>query len=356
MDNFTFTVPDGTARVSFYENPMVPDLSSESGIYVADTNTVDIVQSAHGFNTACPLVVIEAGEPYKNLTSIEKILKSALDSSLGRDSVFVGVGGGVITDMTAFAASLYMRGAQCELVPTTLLAMADAAIGGKTGVDFLNYKNCVGTFYPARHIHIAPSVLATLSETEYRSGLAEVLKTGMLYDSTLLDLMENNTNTILSRKPELVFEMVSRSAKAKAGVVERDLRESGERMFLNLGHTFAHALESVAGFGTIPHGEAVAWGIARALELGLNLGITDAVYAKRILSILTAYQWPTKPIHPVLQQKADFSSEKIAQQLVATMKNDKKKKGGIVRFVLQRNLTDTLVSEVLDSKVLEILQ
>jgi len=356
MKNFTFTVPDGTAMVSFYDKPRVPTLSPESGIYVADTNTVKILKQTEGFNKACPLVVIEAGESHKTLHSVEKILSAALKASLGRDSVFIGFGGGVITDMAAFAASIYMRGAQCELVPTTLLAMADAAIGGKTGVDFLNYKNCVGTFYPARKIHIAPSVLSTLSDIEYRSGLAEVLKTGMLYDTELLTLMENHTDTIIARKPEFLLEMVSRSARAKAGVVERDLRESGERMFLNLGHTFAHALESVVGFGTIPHGEAVAWGISRALALGISLGITDPLYAKRIQSILTAYQWPTEAVHPLVRNSTNFSPEQIAQQLVSTMKNDKKKKGGLVRFVLQRNLTDTLVTEVPDLKVLEILQ
>ena len=353
MENFTIPIPGFPVMVSFYDRVTVPALESGNGLYVADTNTAPLLKQADGFNPECPLVVLEAGEPAKNLRSIEHILKTALDASLGRDGVFAGFGGGVITDMTAFAASLYMRGARCELVPTTLLAMADAAIGGKTGVDFENYKNCVGTFYPAQHIHIAPSVLATLPEPEYRSGLAEVVKTAMLYDAELFDLLETKHAEILRGEPSFRYEMVNRCARAKAGVVERDLRESGERMFLNLGHTFGHALESVAGFGTISHGEAVAWGIARALELGLRLGITDPGYADRIRHILAAYGWPTDAVHPLM---AERGAADTAEKLLAAMKNDKKKKGGVVRFVLQRTLTDTFVTEVPDSAVLEILR
>lgn len=358
MDNFTIPIPGYPVTVSFYEKPTVPALEPGNGIYVADTNTAPLLRQAHGFNPDCPLVVLEAGETAKTLRSIELILRAALEASLGRDGVFVGFGGGVITDMTAFAASLYMRGARCELVPTTLLAMTDAAIGGKTGVDFENYKNCVGTFYPARHIHIAPSVLSTLPGVEYRSGLAEVVKTAMLYDSGLLDLLEKKSADILLGESIYRYEMVNRCARAKAGVVERDLRESGERMFLNLGHTFGHALESVAGFGAISHGEAVAWGIGRALELGVRLVITDPVYAERIRNILSAYGWPVGPVHPLLAGKVSSGTNnaETARKLLAAMKNDKKKKGGAVRFVLQRALNDTLVTEVPDSDVLEILQ
>lgn len=358
MDNFTIPIPGYPVAVSFYDKPAVPSLETGNGIYIADTNTVPLLKQADGFNPECPLVVLEAGETAKNLRSIECILKTALEASLGRDGIFAGFGGGVITDMTAFAASLYMRGARCELVPTTLLAMADAAIGGKTGVDFENYKNCVGTFYPAQHIHIAPSVLSTLPEEEYRSGLAEVVKTAMLYDPFLLDLLEKKKMDILRGESSYRYEMVNRCARAKAGVVERDLRESGERMFLNLGHTFGHALESVAGFGAVSHGKAVAWGIGRAMELGLRLGITDPVYAERIRHILSAYGWPVGAVHPLLagEKSSGTDSSETAMKLLAAMKNDKKKKGGVVRFVLQRALNDTFVTEVSDSDVLEILR
>ena len=182
-----------------------------------------------------------------------------------------------------------MRGAQLELVPTTLLAMADAAIGGKTGVDFGNYKNCIGTFYPAQKIHIAVSALEALPESEFRSGLAEVFKTALLYAPKLFQIMAEKRDAVLSRDGELLLEVVKRCVQAKAHVVERDLRESGERMYLNLGHTFGHALESVAGFGEVSHGDAVAWGIARALELGKRLGITDPGYIADVIPVLESY-------------------------------------------------------------------
>ena len=358
MDIFNFTLPSGPVSVLFHQEITVPQLPVSGGIYVADTNTAPLLRQAAGFNPSAPLVVIEPGEDHKTLANIERILETALASGLARDSLFVGFGGGVITDMTAFAASLYMRGAKLELVPTTLLAMADAAIGGKTGVDFGNYKNCVGTFYPAEKIHIAVSALATLNEKEFRSGLAEVFKTALLYAPKLFQILAERRDAVLSRESELLLEVVKRCVQAKALVVERDLHESGERMYLNLGHTFGHALESVTGFGTVTHGEAVAWGIARALELGKKLGITDEDYITDVIPVLESYGWSSAPVHPALTARiasGEFTGESAAEQLLAAMKNDKKKKGGNVRFVLQREINSTLVSEVSDSDVLAVL-
>lgn len=358
MDIFTFTVATGEIQVLYHPVLTVPALPPSGGIYVADTNTAPLLRGAAGFDSAAPLVVIDAGEQNKNIQSVSLILKSALDAGLGRDSLFVGFGGGVITDMTAFAASLYMRGARVELAPTTLLAMADAAIGGKTGVDFGNCKNSVGTFYPASKIHIAIPALATLPEAEYRSGLAEVLKTALLYAPKLFQILAERKDGVLARDGELLLEVVKRCVQAKAHVVERDLRESGERMYLNLGHTFGHALESVAGFGAVSHGDAVAWGIARALELGVRLGVTDPEYVSDVLPLLRAYGWSTDPVHPALAGRVAAGSlerDEVARTLLAAMKNDKKKREGAVRFVLQREMNSTFVSEVGDADVLAVL-
>ncbi len=353
MDNFTFTLPGGPFTVRFHETPSLSGFPQAGGMYVADTNTAEILKKTPGFNASVPLVILEAGESHKNFDSIKLILETALRSSLARDSVFVGFGGGVICDMTAFAASLYMRGARLQLIPTTLLAMADAAIGGKTGIDFENYKNCVGSFYPAEEIHIATAFLSSLSEREYRSGLAEVFKTALLYAPKLYQIMRERRPEILLRDPQLLAEIVRRCVQAKAKVVERDFRESGERMFLNLGHTFGHALESVAGFGAVTHGDAVAWGIGRAMDLGLKLGITDADYAAEIKTALAEYQWSADPLHPVFFGK---DSSEIATKLLTAMKNDKKKRDGAVRFVLQREINSTLVTEVPDEAVLAVLK
>lgn len=358
MDTFTFTVATGPVSVQFYPELTVPPLPPAGGIYVADTNTVPLLRSAAGFNPSAPLVIIEAGETNKSLRAIETILETALAAGLARDSLFVGFGGGVITDMTAFAASLYMRGAQLELVPTTLLAMADAAIGGKTGVDFGNYKNCVGTFYPAQKIHIAIPVLATLPESEFRSGLAEVFKTALLYAPKLFQIMAERREAVLARDGELLLEVVKRCVQAKAHVVERDLRESGERMYLNLGHTFGHALESVAGFGEVSHGDAVAWGIARALELGKRLGVTDPGYIADVIPVLESYGWSSSPVHPAIAKRIEadeISADGAAGAILAAMKNDKKKKAGAIRFILQREINSTLVTEASDADVLAVL-
>jgi 3-dehydroquinate synthase len=358
MDSFTFSVATGPVSVFFHPDLSVPEMPPAGGIYIADSNTRALLEKSARFDPARPLVIIEPGEEHKQLESIERILETALSAGLGRDSLFVGFGGGVITDMAAFAASLYMRGAQLELVPTTLLAMADAAIGGKTGVDFGNYKNCVGTFYPARAVHIPVSALETLPEAEFRSGLAEVFKTALLYAPKLFQIMGERKKEILARDPELLLEVVKRCVQAKAHVVERDLRETGERMYLNLGHTFGHALESVAGFGTVSHGEAVAWGIARALELGKSLGITDESYIADVLPVLESYGWSSAAVHPVLASRVasgDMDKDDVAPALLSAMKNDKKKKQGKIRFVLQREINSTLVTEAGDQDVLAVL-
>jgi len=225
-------------------------------------------------------------------------------------------------------------------------------------IDFGNYKNCVGTFHPAQKIHVSVPVLASLSEAEYRSGLAEVFKTALLYAPKLFQILAERKDEVMARDQVLLAEIVKRCVQAKARVVERDLRETGERMFLNLGHTFGHALESVAGFGNITHGEAVAWGIARALELGRRLGITDTEYIADVIPVLESYGWSSSPVHPVIAARiaeGKTTAADNANAIFMAMKNDKKKKAGNIRFILQREINSTLVSEVDDADVLAVL-
>ncbi len=353
MESFIFKTPAGDTEVLFYDDGEIAVLAlpPAGGIYVADSNTAPLLKKARGFAESAPLVVLPAGESGKTLEAVSSILDTALKASLARDSLFIGFGGGVITDMTAFAASIYMRGAVLELVPTTLLAMADAAIGGKTGVDFCSYKNSVGTFYPAQKIHIAAAALDTLNEKEFRSGLAEVFKTALLYDEELYSLFAKRKKEINARERSFIAEAVKRCVKAKAAVVERDVYEKGERAFLNLGHTFGHALEAAAGFGAVSHGEAVAWGIGRALALGERLGITDSEYRKEVSALLAEYGWVDAPVHPVLA-----GEEKAAEKLLAAMQGDKKRKGGTLRFILQKSLNSTLITAADPADVLAVLQ
>ena len=209
------------------------------------------------------LLVLEPGEGHKTIENVLAIVRTSLDCGLQRSSTFVGIGGGVICDMTAFAASIFKRGARLELVPTTLLAMVDAAVGGKTGCDFDSYKNMIGTFYPASRIHILGDFLQSLPESEYRSGLAETLKTALLYAPKLFSILQNQREQVMGRDPELVRQIIRRCVIAKASIVEKDLTETGLRMQLNLGHTFGHAIEKCADF-TVPHGFGVGIGMAIA--------------------------------------------------------------------------------------------
>ncbi len=235
------------------------------------------------------------------------------------------MGGGVVCDLTAFAASLYMRGCRLTLMPTTLLAMVDAALGGKTAVNLGSAKNLVGTFYPAEELVIWIPALATLPQVELRCGLAEAIKTALLGDPELLALLRARRTDLLRGDPAALEETVYRCLAVKGRIVENDLRETGERAALNLGHTFAHALESATGFRRFRHGEAVAWGLGKALELGAALGVTERALAGRITALLEGYGFSLKN-PPGLAPGT----------LLAAMRADKKRRAGGLRVVLLR--------------------
>ena len=300
-------------------------------LLVADTNTAPLCTAYEG-----PKVVLQPGETAKQWASVSAILDAALAAGITRDGRIIAVGGGVICDLAAFAASIYLRGVSCTLVPTTLLAMVDAAFGGKTGMNYGGLKNMVGTFYPADMLIIAPQSLETLSNREYQSGLAEVIKSAMVGDQDLFDFLPQAYGRVAAREMEAVRIIVERSLAVKAAVVERDFTETGVRASLNLGHTFGHALESVAGFGSWTHGEAVAWGIVCALDLGVQMKLTDPGYAEEAVALIESYGFPTHA--PGISVEA----------LLEAMQHDKKVKAGTMRFVLQRRLgaTETVAASL----------
>lgn len=348
--------------------------NSPQRIFVTDTNVASLKQMQpfvnffRGKNYSQPkiengfigtrgkdvLLILGSGEPFKTIESVLAICKAAIDSNAKRSAVFTGIGGGVITDMTAFAASIFKRGATCELVPTTLLSMVDAAIGGKTGCDFDSYKNMIGSFFPAQKIHIIPSFIQSLPENEYRSGMAEVVKTALLYSKELFEKLASKPEILQNRKDPLVEEMIKICVNAKAAVVEQDLTEKNIRMQLNLGHTFGHALETRAGLGKVSHGDAVAWGIARAAELSKKIGLCTENYVQTVKSALSSFGWETQPMHSSLNGK--FASEKeAALSLFEAMKKDKKNASNKVRFVLQEDVGETVITEVDEKDVLSVL-
>ncbi len=293
------------------------------------------------------LIVIPAGEEYKTIDTVLAIVKSALEISLSRKDTFVAIGGGVITDLTAFASSIFKRGAQVEFISTTLLGMCDAAIGGKTGCDFDDFKNITGTFYPARKLYIFTGFLNSLSESEFRSGLAEVIKTALLFDEKLFELLKNDRKKILSHNPETLFAIVSRCVKAKSRIVQKDLTEKNQRMLLNFGHTFGHALESRAGLGKLSHGECVAWGISRALTLCDKLNLCSTKYKDDVCALLKDYGFTVSTVHPAFND---------AEKILETMKNDKKNDSDKIRLILQNALCENIILEIPDDKILTALK
>lgn len=339
-ERMVFRVGPVSTSVRFMERAEVTRGVAESLLWVCDRTTRALFPEVEADSH---LVVLDPGEEHKSWESVERILRRAIDSGLGRDATFVALGGGVLGDLTGFAASVFMRGCRLCLVPTTLLSMVDASLGGKTGIDFGGYKNMVGTFHPAEEIRIAPELLATLPERELSSGLAEVIKHALLERSDLLSILRERREAILRRDPALMTEVVSRSLAVKGRLVEADFKEAGVRAHLNLGHTFGHALEAVTGFAEWAHGEAVAWGIDKALRAGRLLALTDPVYEEETRSLLKAYGYRLE------------TDPSLVEPLLAAMQFDKKKRTGRVRFVLQREWGETLLAEVAEPILREAL-
>src|SRR4028118_1721468 len=219
--------------------------------------------------------ILPPGEQYKTLNSVQKIYGAALANRLERSSTLVALGGGVIGDMTGFAAATWLRGINFVQVPTTLLAMVDAAIGGKTGVNHPQGKNLIGAFYQPKFVLIDPQVLNTLPVREFRAGMAEVIKYGVIWDAELFAQMEQCDRLDQLRYLEngLLQEILSRSCQAKADVVSKDEKEAGLRAILNYGHTIGHAVESLTGYRLFNHGEAVAIGMVAAGQLAVELNL-----------------------------------------------------------------------------------
>ena len=261
-------------------------------------------------------------ESAKNLHSVEAIARSLVKAGADRGAAVIAVGGGVVGDVAGFAAASYLRGVALMQVPTTLVAQTDSAIGGKTGVNLPEGKNLLGAFYPARRVVVDTEALATLPEREFRGGLAEVIKYGVIADAKLFVFLEKNFEKLLARDARALQHVITRSVEIKAEVVSKDERESGLREILNFGHTFGHALESATAYKKYQHGEAVAWGMMAAALYGHEIRVTPAADASRIISLIRRMgklpAWPEVP----------------AKRLIELMGSDKKARNGRLRFVL----------------------
>jgi 3-dehydroquinate synthase len=290
-------------------------------------------------------IVLPDGEAHKTLDSAARVFAALADLKASRDATIVALGGGVVGDLAGFAAACWMRGIACVQMPTTLLAMVDSSVGGKTAVDLPQGKNLVGAFHQPLAVIADTGTLATLPERELRAGFAEVIKYGALGDAAFFAWLENHANELRARESEVLVDAIAHCCSQKAAIVARDETEQGERALLNLGHTFGHALETVSGYGSLLHGEAVAIGMCLAARLSAQLGLATAADAERLADLLRRFDLPT--VIP-----AGISP----QRLLEIMRLDKKNLSGRLRLILWRGIGQAeLVGDVPEDAVLAAL-
>jgi 3-dehydroquinate synthase len=321
FDNFTTKIKISNCTPSI--DSIAHDLNNI--ILIADENTAEYAKKICGRNNL-PCCIIKSGEENKNWQSVELILSAANNAGLDRNGIFIAVGGGVICDLSGFAASIYKRGCRLVLVCTTLLSMVDASVGGKTGFNLFNIRNLAGTFFPAQDVYMPLEVLSTLPQREWKSGLGELIKTAILSGEE--EQIINNKEQIINNKNvdfDVLKNIIEKAVEFKGSIVNEDFRETGKRRLLNLGHTFGHALESTAGFGKITHGEAVVWGICRACELGQTLGITPDKRRQKIKNMIESFNFESSCPHPLAGN---------TDTLFTAMNSDKKKEKDKLVFIV----------------------
>ncbi len=304
-----------------------------------------IKQSIAGKARAIETLSLEGGEPSKSFEYLQTVIDWLLDHHVDRQSVMIVMGGGVIGDLGGFAASIILRGIPFVQVPTTLLAQVDSSVGGKTGINSPQGKNLVGTFYQPAAVLCDTDVLKTLPERELKAGYAEVVKYGLLGDTDFYNWLEGNGDKVLSLKEEQLTQAIEKSCAAKADIVGTDEREQqgGRRALLNLGHTFAHALEAAAGYdGRLLHGEAVSIGMVLAFRLCVKMGLCSGQDSTRMEKHLASCGLKTeiKQIEPNLSQSA--------KDITALMAHDKKASGGKITFILVRGIGQAFTSKDVD--------
>jgi 3-dehydroquinate synthase len=285
------------------------------------------------------------GEPNKRLSQVEALADQMVEAGGDRSSIVIAFGGGIVGDLGGFLAAIFMRGIPVIQVPTTLLAQVDAAVGGKTGANLVNGKNLIGSFHQPLTVLIDPDMLKTLPEREYRAGLYEIVKSGIIRDAALFRTLDERSAQVLRQEPSIVESVIADAVRIKAEVVTADEREGDLRRILNFGHTFGHSLEAETKYERFLHGEAVAWGMHAATHLAEKMGRVSSGDAQAIHTVVSKYG----PI-PALDGIA-------AERLAARLKSDKKTVQGKIHFVLPVKIGEVaIVSGVDDGQVLEAIQ
>ena len=325
---------------------LITDHIHGSSAVIVSNDTVaplylDRVEAALG-QTRYDKVILPDGEQYKTLHSIETIIDTLIEARHDRKTTLIALGGGVIGDITGFAAAIYQRGVNFIQIPTTLLSQVDSSVGGKTGVNHPRGKNMIGAFYQPQCVIADTSTLDTLPDRELSAGMAEVIKYGLIRDAEFFAWLEQQVTGLMQRDPELLSEAIRVSCQTKAEIVAIDEKESGIRAILNLGHTFGHAIESAMGYGNWLHGEAVAAGMVMAADLSRRHGWISAETKQRAIDLLARAGLPVAP-----------PTEMSVRQYLDIMAIDKKVDQGIIKLILLKQLGQAVVSADYDPNLLD---
>ena len=327
----TLEINGGTGKSRILVGESLDNLSH----YIPDSNAVIItdetVAELYGDRfPQLPTTVIGTGEEVKRLETVIQIYREFIDHEVDRNTFIVGIGGGIVCDITGFAASTFMRGLSFGFVATTLLAQADASVGGKNGVNFEGFKNMVGVFNQPEFVLCDPGVLKTLSRAEVANGLAEVVKHALIADRNAFEFIETNAVDILELNPGVIDNLIRDTVRIKADIVTQDELEKGERRKLNFGHTLGHAVEAVTG---LPHGEAVSVGMAAAAALSEKRGLITGDVTERIVNLIERLGLPTA-----------ITSD--PDDLIAKLRKDKKRSGRMIHFILLETIGRAVVQKL----------
>jgi len=337
----------GTNLLQEAEAELAALLGGRQVVIVTDTNIAPLhleqtknALSAHA--ASCTNFILPAGEASKSFSVYEQLVNDILALPIDRQTVLVALGGGVIGDLVGFAAASLLRGLDFIQIPTSLLAQVDSSVGGKTGINTPAGKNLVGAFHQPRLVLADIGILASLPEREVKAGYAEVVKYGLLGDAAFFEWLEQHGRDVITGQPDAQAEAVRRSCQAKADIVAADEREAGKRALLNLGHTFAHAFEAVAGYdGRLLHGEAVSAGLGCAFAFSRQLGLCSGQDVERVYAHLAAMGMPTSA--------QDLPAGQAAPQvLIDHMRKDKKARQGKLTFILARQIGEAFVDRNID--------
>lgn len=316
---------------------------------VTDSNVGPLYESAveevlRKVSSDISVFTFEAGEKNKNLDTVSSLYQTLIQNGLDRKSLLVALGGGVVGDLTGFGAATYLRGIDFIQIPTTLLAQVDSSVGGKTGVDFQQYKNMVGAFHQPKLVYMNLSTLTTLPAEQFACGMGEILKTGLICDGEFFRFVCREQESIKALDMKLIAAMVRRCCEIKAGVVERDPKEQGERALLNLGHTVGHAVEKLKNF-TLLHGQCVGAGLVAAAYLSMKRGLLNEQEYQEICRGCADYDLP---IHV---------DGLIPRDVLATTKKDKKMEQGHIKFILMDGIGKSFIDKtVTDAEMLSCIQ